>query len=147
MKYLDIKSLTKIYGKVTEVQSLLIKDVDLFGDEEQHEMTFFFFDGFCLCPNYNGKVYYMSLPKVEYFYTHKDEAAKILEEANLTDVKDILPYDISIFYGELAVLTDSTMTLEEYKDEYEDLLIEKGKAEGRYEDVHNLPSMYKGVDI
>lgn len=111
--------------KVEEVGSLVVKDVNLFGDEEEHTMFFFFFDGFAYCPNYNGKSYIIkNLPRKQYFIEHKKEAETILKELDLKESKELSPFDIAIYYGNItefgeAVEEDLTLDFNKIVEDFE----------------------------
>lgn len=113
-----IYSLQKTMGKLTQVSDLIIVDKNLFGDEEEHTLTWCFFDGFAYCPNYQGKSYVIkNLPKVSYFKANADDAKTMLENNNLTSVNDLTPFIIAQYYGtitELSKAEDEDFNLEEF---------------------------------
>lgn len=106
--------------------SVDIINKELFNDEETHTLVFYFFDGFAYCPNYNGKKYMIrDLPRLDYFKDHPTEAKEILEDFSLTDVKEISPYMVSVYYGTIS---------EEGEASKEDLDIDYEEEEKLYEE-------------
>ena len=82
---------------------ILYTNKDVFGDEDEHELYFFIFDGFGYCPNYEGKVYMIKdLPRLQYFKDHKEEADDILTEFNIKEINEITPFMIAKFYGHIT---------------------------------------------
>lgn len=105
--------------------SVDVVNKELFNDEEIHTLVFYFFDGFAYCPNYNGKKYMIkNLPRLDYFKDHPTEAKEILEDFSITDVKDISPYMVSVYYGTIS---------EEGEASEEDLEIDYEAEEKLYE--------------
>ena len=115
--------------KCSGIVTLQVEDNVLFGDNEIHEIPFYFFDGFAYCPNYNNKVYMIkNMPMVKYFVEHPTEAKEIMEEFKITETKDITPIMVSAFYGQIT---------EEGDSEEEDLNIDYEAEEKRIEDENS----------
>lgn len=78
----------KDFEKATQskfVSSQKIKLADpIFGDDNHHILQFDIFDGFAICPDYNGKTYYMEYPKLEFMKI----AREYLELDNHTALKE-----------------------------------------------------------
>ena len=85
----------KDFEKATQskfVSSQKIKLADpIFGDNKQHILQFDIFDGFAICPDYNGKTYFMEYPKLEFMKIAKeieDNAREYLELDEHTPLKE-----------------------------------------------------------
>ena len=95
-------------SKCYDISNLIINDTVLMGDEEDHSIPFYFYDGFAYCPNYNGKVYMIKdLPKIEYFVKHSSEAKDLIEEFKLGKTSELTPYQIAIYYGTVTMEGDA----------------------------------------
>jgi len=52
-------------SKFVSKQKIKLAD-PLLGDDKKHILDFDVYDGFAICPDYKGKSYYMTFPKLEF---------------------------------------------------------------------------------
>lgn len=92
-------------SKLVGTQELVFFDMeDIFGDKNQHKLTFDLYDGFGFCKDYQGRTYYLTYPRLEITKTCKTIAEKIREFLGYDDKQEITITDIVVSYSTLNVL-------------------------------------------
>ena len=74
---------------------------ELFGDENEHTLTFDIFDGFAYCHDYNGEEYYLEYPVKSLIDDANNMQKTIRETLNLNDDKELTILDIIATYSTL----------------------------------------------
>lgn len=86
------------------VSSQKIKLADpILGDNKKHVMDFDVFDGFAVCPNYNGKMYYMTFPKLEFMKIAKNIEKNAREYLELDEHEPLKVEHVLAAYNKLSV--------------------------------------------
>ena len=97
MEQINISALERstMYGKAIEERELSIYGF-------KGKMKFTIFDGFAYCPDFNGKEYTLTFPKLEFIEDSIDMQKQIREKLNLDDSDKISALSILQVFNEMT---------------------------------------------
>ena len=92
-------------SKFISTQEITFWDMEeIFGDKEEHKMTFDLYDGFGYCNDYNGNSYFLTYPRMDFVNACKTIKEKIREFLGLDASHEITVTDIVLSYCDLNML-------------------------------------------
>lgn len=89
-------------SKFVSKQKIKLAD-PILGDNKKHILEFDVFDGFAICPNYNGKTYFMQYPKLEFMKIAKKIEENAREYLELDEHTPLTVEHVLTAYNSLAV--------------------------------------------
>ena len=89
-------------SKFVSKQKIKLAD-PIFGDNKKHILEFDLFDGFAICPNYNGKMYFMEYPKLEFMKLAKNIEQNAREYLELDEHTPLTTEHVLMAYNRLSI--------------------------------------------
>jgi hypothetical protein len=89
-------------SKFVSKQKIKLAD-PILGDNDKHILEFDIFDGFAVCPNYKGKMYYMTFPKLEFMKIASNIEKQAKEFLEIDEHTPLKVEDVLVAYNKLSV--------------------------------------------